>query len=421
MRRRELERRLRDVRVPEEERARERSWRLVRSAWAERPAPPRRARPAVRLALVFAGAALLLALALSPAGARVAELIDEAFQGAEDPRPELTELPTEGRLLVTSSQGPWIVEPDGSKRLLGDYEEATWSPSGLFVAVAEGRELTAVVGDAEQVGSPVGTVRWSLARGREISDPRWFAPSGFRIAYRAGDSLRVVAGDGTGDHLLAREVAPVAAAWRPPREERGAPPHVLAYVDGAGAVRVRDADSGGKLWRARPRTGEVSELAWIRQPGTAPPLLLALTPSGLEAFGPGGVPAFVRELPAGTRAVEIAASTRGRVALIRRRGRGAAGESELVTLDVRDPGASERRLLQGPGHLRGLSFAPNGRWLVVGWEEPDQWLFLRPGRGSRTRRTIAIADASAQFAPGARSPGALPTVAGWCCPQAGVR
>ena len=52
-------------------------------------------------------------------------------------------LPAAGELLVESAQGPWIVHDDGSKRLLGDSDAATWSPHGLFVAATGGRELVA--------------------------------------------------------------------------------------------------------------------------------------------------------------------------------------------------------------------------------------------------------------------------------------
>src|SRR5204862_17785 len=109
---------------------------------------------------------------------------------------------------------------DGAKRLLGRYTTASWSPHGLFEVAVHGHELAAL--------DPKGNVRWSLERDGVVRDPRW-SPDGYRIAYRAGSSLRVVAGDGTGDHLLARDIAPVAPAWRPGGD------HVLAYVTPAGA------------------------------------------------------------------------------------------------------------------------------------------------------------------------------------------
>ena len=57
----------------------------------------------------------------------------------------------------------------------------------MFAVVARRHQLTAV--------DPVGAVRWSLAAPRPVSNPAW-SPSGVRVAYMSGSSLRVVAGDG---------------------------------------------------------------------------------------------------------------------------------------------------------------------------------------------------------------------------------
>ena len=76
-------------------------------------------------------------------------------RSCDDAKPALRSLPAAGELLVESEQGPWIVREDGSKRLLGDYEEASWSqPRGLYVAATDGRTLLAV--------EPDGTVRWTI-------------------------------------------------------------------------------------------------------------------------------------------------------------------------------------------------------------------------------------------------------------------
>src|SRR5437762_2067872 len=64
--------------------------------------------------------------------------------GVQHAQPALFRLPAPGRLLVQSVEGPWVVQPDGSKRLLGPYLEAAWSPHGLFVAVTKPDELAAV-------------------------------------------------------------------------------------------------------------------------------------------------------------------------------------------------------------------------------------------------------------------------------------
>ena len=126
----------------------------------------------------------------------------------------------------------------------GSYEEASWSPHGLFVAVTRPGELLAV--------DPKGDVRWSLPTPAGPRAPRW-SPDGFRIAYLSGSSVRVVAGDGSGDKPLG-VAGSVAPAWRP-----GAA-HRLAYAGPKGDLRVIDADSGRSLWRAFG--GPASELLW---------------------------------------------------------------------------------------------------------------------------------------------------------------
>ncbi|MBA2385411.1 MAG: hypothetical protein H0V68_12225, partial [Actinobacteria bacterium] len=124
--RRELER----IEIPGEHEVRERSWAVVQAAFAEHEPQPRRRswKPVAALALVLAVAAGLL----SPPGRAVLDGIREVV-GVENAQPALFSLPAPGRLLVTSDAGTWVVDRDGSKRLLGSYREASWSPFGRFV------------------------------------------------------------------------------------------------------------------------------------------------------------------------------------------------------------------------------------------------------------------------------------------------
>ena len=213
--------------------------------------PARRAR---RLVLVAVGGAAALAIGLSPAGAKVGDLAENMAEavgiGADDAKPALRSLPAAGELLVESEQGPWIVREDGSKRLLGDYDEASWSPRGLFVAAAKGRELIAV--------DPAGEVRWTIDAPGPVSDPRW-GGIGFdtRIAYRSGDDLWVVDGDGSDERLLARDVAPVAPAWRPTRghEDRRRRPPRARLSSSATVTRGRSTPTPGCRSERRPAPG----------------------------------------------------------------------------------------------------------------------------------------------------------------------
>ena len=187
-------------RAPHEGAAGERAWEIVRTAYAQREPvawPRRHARPLIAAAVVVAAIAAIL----SPPGRSVVDSIRKAV-GVQHARTELFSLPSSGRLLVSGRGGTWIVNADGSRRRLGAYREAAWSPHGLFVAATKRNELVAL--------DPQGSVRWTLPR-RSPRFPTWTGTrTDTRIAYIAGGQLRIVAGDGTGDHAVGR-----AALYRP--------------------------------------------------------------------------------------------------------------------------------------------------------------------------------------------------------------
>ena len=157
------------------------------------------------------------------------------------------------------------MQPDGSRRLLGRYDDATWSPRGLFVGAAAGHTLSAI--------EPDGTVHWSLSAPATVRNPRW-SPSGFRIAFLSGRSLRVVHADGTGDSLLDPGVASVAPAWSP------LGPHQLAFVDAGGRLRLLDADTGDALGSADALPGTTT-IGWA--PSGSP--ILEASPRALRTRG----------------------------------------------------------------------------------------------------------------------------------------
>ena len=364
---RELGRRLRELRAPEEREAEERSWNVVRAAYAERSA----ARPAHRtrrIALAAAAGAAVLAVGLSPAGAEVGDFVSDVTGiGEEDAKPELRSLPAAGQLLVESGEGVWVVRDDGSKRLLGEYRDPAWSPNGLYVAAADGRELVAL--------EPDGTVRWTYPAPGEVRDPRWAGTEAdTRIAYRSGDELRVIAGDGDpeSDRVIARDVAPVAPAWRPLEESKLDPgvgsPYVLSYVERDGDVRTVDGETGRSL---DPTAADLERLS---------------TPSG-------GSPRKRSISPDGSR-----------LATLTHHGRG-----DRLTI-LGDGETTSRVLFSAPGILTGPTWSPDGRWILVGWPEADGWLFIEAeGRN----RVVAFDAIGEQFDPGGTGTGGFPRVAGW--------
>ncbi|HKO38966.1 MAG TPA: hypothetical protein VJU14_11425 [Solirubrobacterales bacterium] len=398
MRRDPLGQALREATIPVPAEAEERGLRVVEAAYAHRQP---RGRPVAlpRLALAFAVATLLTALLLSPAGATVREWVDDVVTtSAPRPEPELAEIPGGGRLLVQSAAGPWVVQPDGSRRLLGDYEEATWSPRGLFVAAVQGRTLSAV--------EPDGDPRWSVTAARRVADPRW-APGGERIAYRSGQALRVVAGDGTGDRLLARSTAPVAPAWSPLGDA------ALAYVSSAGMLRIVHSEDGGDFAIGLAGTS-VDEIEWGDGGATIlekSPGALRLQPVRLSKLQarPGIGDRRDLPVPAGATVVDAAlAPERQLVAAVLTLWRDHGTRSAVILFDPEQ--ARARRLLTVPGSLGQVAWSPDGRRLLVAWPGANQWLFLPIGRGQGR----AVANVSRAFAPGGRA-ASFPRVEGWCC------
>ena len=104
------------------------------------------------------------------------------------------------------------MQPDGSKRLLGPYLEAAWSPHGLFVAVTKPDELAAV--------EPSGSVHWTLAR-PDVLRPRWVGTrTDTRIAYFTAGRLHLVAGGRYVSTSLAEKLATYLSSdsHKPPQE-----------------------------------------------------------------------------------------------------------------------------------------------------------------------------------------------------------
>lgn len=362
----DLETRLRHVPVPDATTARERSWRVVAGAFAEREPRPRRVAPRVALAAVLAAAAL--AVGLTPAGATIGHWVRDVVAPA---RPTLGPLPGHGRLLALAPSGAWIVQADGTRRRLGAYDDATLSPHGLFAAVTRGRVLAAV--DLR------GRLRWTLTRPAPVSRPSW-SPDGFRIAYRSGDELRVVYGDGALDRRLVAHSAAVTPAWQP----GGA--HRLAYADARGRVVLRDTDSGHVLWRAPGQ--RATRLAWA--PGGQ--RLLVVTPGAVRLLDARGHTHRV------VRAIAATWLPRGRFVLVR----SGAGGSELVL-------SSGRRLLALPTRLADPVAAPDGRHVLVAAPQAGQWLVVRTDGG----RLTAFDSVARQFDPGRDRPRALPRPLAW--------
>jgi WD domain, G-beta repeat len=336
--------------------AESRAWGLVRAAYAERTAARRRSGLRVAVAAAALGTAIAAA-ALSPPGRAVVDAVRRSI-GIEHAAPALFRLPAPGRLLVSASTGSWVVAADGTKRRLGPYTEAVWSPHALYVAAATRNELAAV--DAS------GTVYWTIA-GPAISLPAWGGTrTDTRVAYLSHGRLHVVGGDGRGERSLGR-AAPVRPAWRP--SQPGA--FGLAWVTSAGRVVV-GVPGRAPLWRSTAYTPRPRLLAWSPDGRR----LAVATSDQLLLFDGRTGTAVGLSVP-GVRS--LAYGPGGRLAVARNR------SIELVSRD-----GSTRTLFSAPSRPSGLAWSPDGSWLLTSLPRSDQWVFIG-------RRVLAVSHIRAQF------------------------
>lgn len=374
--------------VPDEERAEEHAWEVVRAAYATRePAERGFELPVVPIAFLVLVAACV-AVAVSPAGGEIWSWVqdrvgrDEPVEAAPSER-SLPALPAPGRLLVTAGATVLVVEADGSQRELGAYEGAVWSPTGALVAAWSGRELAAL--DPDGAG-----IQWSIEQDG-LSGVRWGA-GGFRVAYLRGGTLRVVEGNGTDDRELAEQAGQAAPAWRPTDED------VLAFADATGRVVAVNAETGRTIWRTA-RGPAVSALAWTADGE----LLVTLDERRIRAMlGPRRVFRTVR-LPEGAAPGELAPRPGAREVAYTLAAE--SGETAVYLFDVRR--GTSRLLFAGAGSLAGLAWSPDGGTLLAGWPAARQWVFIPVGQRGQASVVADVPDLVAGDG--------FPRVEGWCC------
>ena len=392
---RELRSALQRIQAPDELDAQRRTWPLVRAALENREPvawPRRNMRP---LFVAAAGVAVLAAALTSPGRALVGSVKDAVTTKQAKPGPTLTALPAPGELLVNSRSGPWFVRFDGSRRRLGPWWEGSWSPHAKYVVVTRGRELAAIDPYAK------GAIRWSVGRSATVRGARWSPRAGDRVAYLMGHQLRVIAGDGTGDGQLRKAVAPTPPAWRPGTDRE------LAFSTVDGRIELVDTDSSKPRWRTGP--SEVpTQLTWSEDGQR----LLVLADRSLRVLDDNGRRLWTIGLTIGPSGVAFVRQSH-RFVMIRYSA--ATGRSDLVLLQAETNPGEARFLYSAPGDFGSLAISPNGRWLLVGWVNADQWLFLR----LMGAKVTAVSNIAEQFGAGGRVgplSEAFPPSVSWCCP-----
>ena len=254
MTREELERALHEAELPEEGAARERARRTVLAAHATRSPRGAPAHAACSGSRRSPRPAALVAAQLSPA--QPFERIWRTSSHNRRPRRHRPrnglELPARGKLLVTEGDALYVVEKSGKRRPLGAWQDATWSPKGLFVGVSAGNSLAAI--------DPDGDSRWRL----RLPGPVTF-PAGHPMAPTSPTAPAAPCGSSTATAPMTCSPGRTWPPSRPPGGRATATP--IAWAARDGSITVEDADTAKVLWsfgtgardpprlvRRRPRT-----------------------------------------------------------------------------------------------------------------------------------------------------------------------
>ena len=278
--------------------------------------------------------------------------------------------------------GCWSAAPTGCSsspatagaRRLGRWDDATWSPAGLFVAATAGRTLAALDPATAPSAGACGRARPSASR------------AGRRTASTSPTAPAATFGSST---ATAPTTSRRASRWRrsPPRW-RPSELQTLAWAATDGTVTVENADTAKvfRTFRGRPR-GPAARLVRRR-----PPAADRRSPQRHDPRPDDGYVETPRAPPRRT-----AARRRLRATGQPPRARGLPRRSHRAPRPRRDPPLRA-------GRLHDLEWSPDGRWLLASWPAAGQWLLARAsGRPQET--AISIEE---RFGSGARTHG-------WCC------
>ena len=364
---------LNSIEVPGAAEAEERAARVVTAAFAE-SLPRHRTRRAARPIAAVAVAVVLIAAVLSPPGRAFVDHVRRAV-GVDNAEPALFTLPAPGRLLVTAGSGTWIAYADGSRRLLGTYDDASWSPFGRYVAAT----------------APTSSSR---STPREPFAGRWRDPASGSPAGRAAPPTRASPTSAATGSTSSQATAP-ATSWPATHPPPAFHPHGARASGSSSPTPTRT----GACTRSSPR--RVARSGARRRPARRSRSSGRATAGCCSSSHPAGSRSSTAPAAAsiGSEAAPdvTAVAYRPGTTTYAELHRSAAGSR--VTLGT-------RTLFSLAGELRGLTWSPDGRWLLVGSPASDQWVFIR----ADGRKIVAVSNISAQF----HSP-AFPEVEGWCC------
>ena len=333
----ELER----IEIPGEHEARQRTWRVVETGFAERhpvERRPRMVRPAIAIAVIAAA----LAAVLSPPGRAVLDEIREAV-GVERAQPALFSLPPQAVSSSPRTRASGSSSRTARSGYSATYREASWSPFGRFVVATRENELAAL--------EPDGDVRWTLAR-PGVRSPRLGAARRPIRASPTSTAQGCVSWPAT-----APGIASSCADSEASSPGTRADPSLLAVAN-RGEVRVIDVTTGRTRWRRDAPGLTPIDVAWA----SSGRRFHVASARGLHVYDANGNRPL--ELgPGASRLLGAALSPAGgkacsRRAALARLSSGSFRESARMRTQL--AGSSRRR-----GRLEPTAWAPDGRWIAV--------------------------------------------------------
>ena len=180
----------------------------------------------------------------------------------------------------------------------------------------------------------------------------------------------------------------------------------LAFSTIDGRIELVDVDTTNTIWRTDPGDPP-TDLVWSGDGQR----LLALGERSLRVFDANGNKLWAIGMPTGPSGVVFVRKSH-RFILIRYSP--ATQRSDLVLFQAETTPGEPRFLYSAPGDFGTLAISQNGEWLLVGWINANQWLFLR----LTSAKVMAVSNISEQFGapPNAASEKAFPSSVSWCCP-----
>ena len=271
-----------------------------------------------------------------------------------------------GSIIASGERGSWLVAGRRA-RALGVTTGASYSSDRAHIVVTTRTGI--------RVLDRHGVALWRRTEAFLAVSPRFSRTGPARIAFIAGNRLRVIDSDGQNEKTIA-VVRGVAPAWRP-----GGDSQELAFVNAQGGLEIVDA-RGMPSTRWTPPPRPLVSVCWSGDGEH----LVAVTRYSMTVLSPTLEPRWVRRYRHAAL-INASCSPRGnQLAVLRVRDRSPPGKAELLSsLRVASSQTPEQTLLIGDRFSRPVWIDDDKR-LLVG--DVHGWVSV-PLRGGKPRRFAA--------------------------------